>query len=343
MTATSRPVEIIGGGLAGLALGIGLRGAGVSVTVFEAGDYPRHRVCGEFIAGLAGETPGKLGIERVFEGALRHTEVCWFLGDRRICEMRLPSPAIGISRFLLDARLANLFVAQGGRLVTRRRVAGDFHGPGRVLTAGRRRSADSPWVGLKAHVRKLSLRTNLELHLGTGAYVGLSQVEDGWINLCGLFRRRSGLRGDSPEGLASTLRSSGLSALAERVGGAEFRPGSACAVAGFVFDRSIEQRGAMVLGDSCAVVPPFTGNGMAMAFTGAALSLDPLVDWAYHRASWEEASATILAGLQHAFRVRLKGAALLHPMLLDPKGQFCLGALARAGLLPLRPLYHLLH
>ncbi len=343
MTAGSRPVEIIGGGLAGLALGIGLRRAGVPVTVFEAGDYPRHRVCGEFIAGLPDEVSRKLGIEDVFEGSILNTKVCWFLKDRRIGDMRLPRAAIGISRFMLDARLARLFVGRGGRLVTRRRMASDVHGPGRVLTAGRRRYADSPWVGLKAHVRNLSLGADLELHLGTGAYVGLSRVEEGWINLCGLFRRRSGLRGDSPEGLARTLRSSGLFALAERVGGVELRRGSACAVAGFVFDRRVGQRGAVALGDSCAVVPPFTGNGMAMALTGAALSLDPLLDWARYRASWEDASATIQEGLQHEFRVRLRGAALLHPMLLDPAGQSCLGALARTGLLPLRPLYHLLH
>ena len=45
-----RAVTIIGGGLAGLTLGIGLRQRGVPVTISEAGDYPRHRVCGEFIS-----------------------------------------------------------------------------------------------------------------------------------------------------------------------------------------------------------------------------------------------------------------------------------------------------
>src|SRR5947208_2116234 len=44
-------VSIVGGGLAGLTLGIGLRRQGIPVTIWERGQYPRHRVCGEFSGG----------------------------------------------------------------------------------------------------------------------------------------------------------------------------------------------------------------------------------------------------------------------------------------------------
>ena len=46
-----KPITIVGGGLAGLALGVALRRNDVPVSVIEAGHYPRHRVCGEFISG----------------------------------------------------------------------------------------------------------------------------------------------------------------------------------------------------------------------------------------------------------------------------------------------------
>ena len=56
-----KPITIIGGGLAGLTLGIGLRQREVPVTIWEAGNYPRHRVCGEFISGNGQAVLERLG------------------------------------------------------------------------------------------------------------------------------------------------------------------------------------------------------------------------------------------------------------------------------------------
>jgi 2-polyprenyl-6-methoxyphenol hydroxylase-like FAD-dependent oxidoreductase len=66
----SESVTIVGGGLAGLMLGIGLRQRGVPVTVWEAGRYPRHRACGEFIS--AG---GHLLLDASSEGGGFHNPV----------------------------------------------------------------------------------------------------------------------------------------------------------------------------------------------------------------------------------------------------------------------------
>src|SRR5580698_2955118 len=43
-------VAIIGGGIAGLALSIDLKKRGYTVAVVEKGNYPRHKVCGEYIS-----------------------------------------------------------------------------------------------------------------------------------------------------------------------------------------------------------------------------------------------------------------------------------------------------
>src|SRR5262249_29714111 len=57
-----KPITIIGGGLAGLTLGIGLRRQGIPATIWEAGHYPRHRVCGEFISGDGQDSLKRLGL-----------------------------------------------------------------------------------------------------------------------------------------------------------------------------------------------------------------------------------------------------------------------------------------
>ncbi|MCB9898586.1 MAG: NAD(P)-binding protein, partial [Planctomycetes bacterium] len=60
---SARPITIVGGGLAGLTLGIALRRHDVPVLLDEAGRYPRHRVCGEFVNGRGREVLRALRLE----------------------------------------------------------------------------------------------------------------------------------------------------------------------------------------------------------------------------------------------------------------------------------------
>jgi menaquinone-9 beta-reductase len=339
--SSPRPLEIIGGGLAGLALAGALRRAGAEVTLFEAGDYPRHRVCGEFIAGLSARTSAKLGLGPVLADALRHREVAWCRDGSPIAVQPLPAPALGLSRHALDNRLAKSFVAAGGDLRTRARVTELAPRPGRIFATGRR-PGRSGWLGLKIHALGLVLRRDLEVHLGDDAYVGLSAVEDGRVNVCGLFRRRR-LNAKGGLLLPAYLRAAGLDALADRLAQAETDPESFCAVAAVAFDRRVPAQSRVCLGDACAMIPPFTGNGMAMAFQSAEAALDPLLAYAAGDSDWAEARDGIHAALRRRFRLRLASAGALHPYLLRPPRQRWLMAMSRAHLLPLRPLYAVMH
>jgi len=226
-------------------------------------------------------------------------------------------------------------------LRTRTRLTDATAKPGRVLATGRRR-ARSPWLGLKIHARGLALKRGLELHLGAHAYVGLARVEGGSVNVCGLFRRRE-LCAKGSDLLLGYLQAAGLAALATRLAGADLEPGSFCAVAAVAFDRRVAAAAGASVGDACAMIPPFTGNGMAMAFQGAELALDPLLAYAHRSCDWPEALSRIHAALHRNFRLRLASAGALHPFLLQPPRQRWLSALTRARLLPLEPLYALLH
>jgi flavin-dependent dehydrogenase len=339
---TLAPLEIIGGGLAGLSLGLALRRAEIPVTIFEAGEYPRHRVCGEFITGLASSTIEHLGLAAVLADALQHREVAWFVSGKPARIQQLPLPALGLSRHALDARLAREFVAAGGELRTRTRVTETEPRAGQIFATGRRRG-NSPWIGLKFHARNLTLTRDLELHLGEETYVGLARVEDDRVNVCGLFRRRS-ISEKGPQLLLSYLRAAGLATLAERLLAAEPDPASCCAVAAVSFDGRVPVASDRVaLGDSCAMIPPFTGNGMAMAFQSAEIALAPLLGYARGETNWGETCRRIHTALARRFRLRLASAHALHPFLLQPARQRLLGAVTRARILPLRPLYELLH
>jgi len=336
-----RPIEIVGGGLAGLSLGLALRRAGVPVTLFEAGEYPRHRVCGEFIAGLSDATVRRLGLGPFLGDALLHRTMEWFADGRSCHRQALPSPARAISRHRLDARLADAFATAGGELHVRARVAPDAAREGCIFTTGRHRSP-TEWIGLKIHARELPLHCDLELHLGDEAYVGLTQVEEGRVNICGLFRRRS-LSAKGWALLPAYLDATGMGTLARRLTAAEIDAGSFSAVAAVGFDRAVPVRDRLAIGDAGAMIPPFTGNGMAMAFQSAEISLDPLVGYAQGKAGWTETTRAIGTALRRRFRLRLATAHLLHPFLLHPSRQHWLKRAARAQLLPFRPLYSALH
>jgi flavin-dependent dehydrogenase len=358
----TRPVEIVGGGLAGLALGLALRRHGVPTTVYEAGHYPRHRVCGEFIAGLGERTIDRLGLAPFLADAVPHREVTWFRGPQAGQRQTLPRSALGLSRYVLDARLAEAFAAAGGTLQTDTRHPDPRPAAGRVLAAGRR-AARSPWIGLKVHLalppgNASPLARGLEVHLGRRAYVGLSAVEGGRYNLCGFFHRQAaaGRSSDAASlgalprerdrrfhfALLDHLAAAGLDELAARIA-PHLDPTSFTAVAGLQVNPAVRREAGLAIGDACAMIPPFTGNGMAMAFQSAESALGPLLAYARHETSWSHAVAAVRSALRRRFSLRLASASILHPFLLQPGAQRWLAAAARAGVLPLQPLYALLH
>ena len=335
------PVEIVGGGLAGLSAALALARGGVPVTVFEAGDYPRHRVCGEFIAGLDEPTVERLGLRPFLADARPHRTATFHVRGRALRPFPLPSPAWGISRRTLDARLAGALVSAGGRLRTGTRVGEDDAPPGRVFAVGKRRRGPF-WVGLKVHARNLPLASDFELHLGDRAYVGLSHVETGAVNVCGIFAQR-GLSERGAGLLAAYLDACGLRGLARRLREADADDASFCVTAAHLGDHRVAPADRVRLGDACASIAPFTGNGLAMALQGAAMAVGPLRAYAREGADWGDSVRAVAAAQRRRFRRRLLLASALHPFFTRPGLQELFAALVRCRLVPLRALYGALH
>lgn len=336
LAALKREITIAGGGLAGLSLASALCSHDVRVTVLEAGAYPRHRVCGEFISGVSETTLTTLGIADLFDGAQRHRSLAWFDSGRLIHRDEFKKPALGISRFLLDERLRGRAEKLGVIVRTGVRCKPEPR-DGLVWTAGRR-PRNGEWIGLKAHFKNLPTSADLEMHAGRNGYAGFAPVEDGWINVCGLFRIDRAVSAIGADLLPAYLETGGNAKLADLLRASECRTGSFSAMAGFELGRQPAVPGLLALGDAESMIPPFTGNGMSMAFESAECAIGPLVAWSRGEQAWQDSANTVRAAVVRKFKRRLVVAGMLHPLLLDAGGRSLLQSLARARLLPFQPM-----
>lgn len=311
-----KAITIVGGGLAGLTLGIALRQSDIPVEVFEAGDYPRHRVCGEFISGQGQATIERLGLlDLLHKAGANRGETAAFYSSEACCfTQRLPQPALAISRWALDAALARRFEAIGGTLHVNARWARTGGAPGIVHATGRRRhlSNNGPrWFGVKGHARKVELQADLEMHFLRGGYVGLCQLADGVVNVCALFWQK-------PENAALTALLSGEpgSVLHSRLANAAWNPDAFSAVAGLPIHSGLQLDDQARVGDALAMVPPLTGNGMSFAFESAELAYKPLVAFARGELGWATTCDRLGKSCRSRFRLRLSYANCLHKLIL---------------------------
>lgn len=334
-------IRIIGGGLAGLSLGIALRNHDVPVLVKEAGSYPRHRVCGEFISGLQNETIETLGLEGCFSGAAILREAAWYDKRRRLRVDHLPAAAMGLSRWTLDQRMADKLTELGGELEIRTRHDRKDRQPGTVDCAGRRSAPKSRWLGLKCHLQDFREGADLEMHMSPQGYVGICRIENDCYNLCGLFRN-AGIKPDGSQPLILTyLKQCGFESLLERIGRESLVAGSECSVAAMSYKAAATCEAGLSLGDAHGLIPPFTGNGMTMALEHAALALGPLLGFARAELSWEDCQKAIASRSRKQFGRRLQVARSMHHLLTSEKLFKMTSYLARSPLFPFQSFYHL--
>lgn len=335
-------ITILGGGLAGLSLGVALHRRGIPVILHEAIPYPRHRVCGEFISGIDDGILDELGIAQDLADAQQLSTSAWLDGNGAVLgHFTLPRPARGISRHRLDKRLADRFRDSGGDLrIGRGELPLETHGW--IDCRGRRANPASGWIGLKCHFRSVELLADLEMHLGRGAYVGLSPVEENWINVCGLFPKASHQAARGAELLLSYLREYGLPALAERLENTETNPDSFQGISGLTLGEQIgTSHGACVIGDRSRLICPFTGNGMTMAMEAAHAALNPLTAYANGEASWTATRDQIEARIGRKHRFRTSAALTLQGLLLRPFWQQSFSRISGFSSMPMRVLYHM--
>jgi flavin-dependent dehydrogenase len=355
---TARPeILVAGGGLAGAAAALALARAGRDVLLLEREAVAKDKVCGEFLSCEAAAALMQLGLDAAGLGGEVIDHVRLVRGRR---EVRAPLPfrGLGISRLVLDEALLKL-AAQVGVEVRRgctiRRIGAgivetagqDFAPKTLLLATGKhetrglaRPASPGRLVGFKTHFRlapaeRANLSRHVELILFPGGYAGLQPVEGGRANFC-LVIEASVLRrlGSWPEVLGYVQERCPL--LAARLSGAVALRDAPLSIArmpyGFVHrPASGDAANCYRLGDQAAVIPSFTGDGMAIALHSAALAARSVVageDAAtYHRRLAGQVGAQIRrAGwLYRAFSAPFLGGVGFYGI---EKFPFCVGSFA---------------
>ncbi|HET8798318.1 MAG TPA: NAD(P)/FAD-dependent oxidoreductase [Thermoanaerobaculia bacterium] len=285
-------VAIIGAGPAGSTLAALLAQRGVRVTLFDRDEFPRDKLCGEFLSYDALPVLRELGVVDAIDAAgAPHIERCRIVGRRRVSAFALPHPARGVSRMLLDAAILDAAKRSGAHFEVRaigdlreceaKIVAGAWGRWGRFDRAlGRSfvRSTDRNF-GFKRHYRAHTSPANhIDLYSFRRGYLGVNAVEGGITNICGLVHasRLAGHKGRW-DAFVETIRREEppLDALYAAHEPAHEHFLSSDPV---IFRaRSAVEEGVFMIGDASGVIDPLTGNGMAMAVQSALLAAPRLL------------------------------------------------------------------
>lgn len=319
---------IIGGGLAGLCAAIRLTELGARPLLIEAGSYPAHKVCGEFLSPEIIPTLTRLGVSPI---SLTYTR----LHAASTClSFSFPTPAGSLSHFSLDKQLADQAQAQGAMIYTQTRVqqlipkttthsvheitlhdGNQIQARHLLIATGRipgmhARTFEPTYLGIKAHFQDIPMEQCLEMFSLPGAYLGIVPIENGHYNVAGLIKKVIANRFKTPALLMEFMAQSHplLEAYLSR-GKMLFPEWMHTDVPHFGIKSTPTWKDTYFMGDAIGTIPPACGGGLALAISSGYLAAE------YARASkYEEYQKN---WLKH-FGSPIKWGKGLHAIFLRP-------------------------
>jgi flavin-dependent dehydrogenase len=300
-------VAIAGGGLAGLALSIQCAHAGYSTILFEKEKYPFHKVCGEYISVESWNFLEELGVPLSQMNLPIIRRLLVTAPNGKELRQNLPLGGFGISRYKLDAMLADIAKQNGVELIestkvdeikfendifTFQSVAGDYHARIAAGAFGKRTNLDVKWkrkfilqkhnklnnyIGVKYHVKTSWAEDLIALHNFENGYCGISQIEENKYCLCYLTTAKNlELCGNSITQMEKRIlcRNRHLKMIFEN---AEMISQSPVTISQISFEKKEQVHGHVLLvGDAAGMIAPLCGNGMSMALHGSKIAFEQI-------------------------------------------------------------------
>jgi flavin-dependent dehydrogenase len=329
-------LAIIGGGPAGSCAAIVAARPGARVALFEARDFPRHKVCGEFVSAEALDVLVSL-LQNMPTGraiidtapVVQRTRL--FLG-RRIIEVQVSPAALSITRYDLDAQL--WMAAQAAGVETRSNcevTAAEGNGPfhlttscgnlsakALVIAAGRwsqftpdRSMPGGPrWIGVKGHFRELNANPSTDLYFFENGYCGVQPVGNDAVNACAMVRsdRATSLPEVFALHTALAKRAAAWSAVSQPV-----------STAPLIYRNPQPARGnAMFAGDAAAFIDPFVGDGISIALRSGRLAAQCVGKFLSGEAELGEAAGLYSDEYSREFAPLLSAASRMRSLLSLP-------------------------
>ena len=298
MNRQALDIIVIGGGLAGLCNAIHLSKLGKKVLLIEKNEYPKHKVCGEYISNEVLPYLDFLEVNPFDFGAVRINKFQLSTTKSNIISAKLPLGGFGISRYTLDLVLSEKAKENGvmilqdtvldvtflkdffqvetkqNSIFTSKIAIGAF-GKRSLLDVKMGRNfiqKKSPYLGVKIHVKGNFKEDLVALHNFKGGYCGVSKVENNAINLCYITNYATFKQYKNIEDFQEQVvfKNNYLKEIFHSSEALFEKPLSISQIS-FETKKPVENH-ILMCGDSAGMIHPLCGNGMSMAIQSAQLA-----------------------------------------------------------------------
>ena len=342
----SKRIAIVGGGLAGLTAAIHLSKIGLKVILIEKNEYPKHKVCGEYISNEILSYLNWLSLNISELNPTQISKLDFSTADGKSIDCDLPLGGFGVSRYALDKFLYKKAIQNGCEIIQDTVDDIDYENDAFTISTlnngiftseivigafGKRSNIDqklkrefikkkSHWLAVKAHYSGEFPDDLVGLHNFEGGYCGVSKIENNAINICYLASYDSFKKYKNTEDFQNqaVAKNPHMKMIFEN---SKILFEAPLTISQVSFDKkSLVENHILMIGDTAGLIHPLCGNGMAMAIHSAKI-ISELIEKFHNNEikSREQLEKRYLEEWNYNFKNRLRMGRLLAFLLQKQK------------------------